>query len=52
MRYFNVIVNGKKFAVLDDKDAAERVASANGGRVEELEFLTPLERVIRKTEVV
>lgn len=51
MRYFNVVVNGKRFAVLDDKEAAERVAKANGGKVEEFEFFTPLERIKRKTEV-
>ena len=52
MRYYNVIVNGKRFAVLDDRETAERVATANGGKVEEFEFLTPLERIKRKLEVV
>lgn len=50
-RYFNVVVNGKRYAVLDDRETAERVAGAVGGRVEEFEFYTPLERIKRKTEV-
>lgn len=50
-RYFSVVVNGKRYAVLDDREAAERVAQAKGGKVEEFEFFTPLERIKRKTEV-
>lgn len=50
-RYFNVVVNGKRYAVLDDRETAERVAGAVGGRVEEFEFYTPLEKVLMRTEV-
>ena len=49
-RYFNVTVDGKRFACLDDRETAERVAKANNGKVEEFEFLTPLERITRKIE--
>ena len=44
--HYDVVVDGKRFAVTRDKKQAENIAKANGGKVEEFEFFTPYEKII------